>query len=92
MSAPRVPTAAEVADAIDAGAIDGLVDVVSIGGPAEAPDVVPCPTVVCPDGSLAVLWDLDDEDRAKISLGGPLWLVCYGGLPIHRIEVVRRST
>lgn len=66
---------------------------VTIGGPAEGPDVVPCPAVVTfPEGRgappvLRVAWRLDEIELAQLARGGTLWLSTWGGLPIHQIEV-----
>lgn len=64
-----------------------------IGGPAEGPDVIPCPAVITfPEGRGAppvvrVAWQLDEIDLAHLAKGGTLWLSTWGGLPIHLLEV-----
>lgn len=73
-----------------------------IGGPEEAPDVIPCPALVVPlvipreDGTLAsgsvyhVAMQLDEIEVAHLAQGGTLWMTTWGGLPIHHLEVVPR--
>jgi hypothetical protein len=66
-------------------------DVVTIGGPEEAPDVIPCPAIATlPDAGgpvMRVAWQLDEVELAHLARGGTLWLSTWGGLPIHMIEV-----
>jgi len=66
-----------------------------IGGPAEAPDVIPCPTLVGLDTTQGVVvcrvaYQLDEIELAALAQGGTLWLSTWGGLPIHLVEVVPR--
>lgn len=69
-----------------------------IGGPEEAPDVIPCPALVhllqepAGDGTSLqlvhhVAFQLDEIELAALAQGGTLWLTTWGGLPIHRLEV-----
>lgn len=65
---------------------------VVIGGPAEAPDVIPCPALITfPDGQptpvVRVAFELDEIELAHLARGGTLWLSTWGGLPIHMMEV-----
>lgn len=65
-----------------------------IGGPEEGPDVIPCPALVTDvDGQrlVRVRWDLDEIELAALAQGGSLWLTCWGGLPIHAMDVTRPS-
>lgn len=87
---PREATDAEVAywDERDDGGHEHLV----IGGPAEGPDVIPCHAIAgygCP--AVHVAYELDEIEVAKLAHGGTLWLSTWGGLPIHRVEVVARD-
>jgi hypothetical protein len=34
-----------------------------------------------------VPWTLDDDEIARLAGGGTLWLSCWGGLPMHMLEV-----
>jgi hypothetical protein len=68
-----------------------------IGGPEEAPDVMPCPTLVGLDQTQGegvvvcrVAFQLDEIEVASLAQGGTLWLSTWGGLPIHLVEVVPR--
>lgn len=67
---------------------------VVIGGPEEGPEVIPCPTLVGVDDQFAgarvfhVPYELNEIEVAALAQGGTLWLTTYGGLPIHRVEVV----
>lgn len=64
---------------------------VVIGGPEEAPDVVPCPTLVTPGPGQRmchVAYQLNEIELAVLAQGGTLWLSTWGGLPIHLLEVV----
>lgn len=72
---------------------DGAAQVPSvIGGPAEAPDVIPCPALIAPGaGVVHVAYQLDEIEVAHLARGGTLWLTTWGGLPIHLIEVVPPS-
>lgn len=63
---------------------------VVIGGPEEGDDVVPCPALVG-DGLVRVAWELNEVELARLATGGRLWLVIWGGLPIHCLEVVARE-
>lgn len=66
-----------------------------IGGPAEGPDVIPCPTVVSDPVAMGdhvgrifhVALQLDEIEVAHLAQGGTLWLTTWGGLPIHLVEV-----
>lgn len=69
-----------------------------IGGPDEAPDVVPCPAIISAvvidvDGEPKVgalhhvAYKLDEIELAHLAKGGTLWLSTWGGLPIHHLEV-----
>jgi hypothetical protein len=63
---------------------------VVIGGPAEGPDVVPCPAIITEvDGTqvVRVAWQLDEIELAALARGGTLWLSTWGGLPIHLLHV-----
>lgn len=63
-----------------------------IGGPEEAPDVIPCPALVCREKAMVhVAFDLDEIEVAHLANGGTLWLTTWGGLPIHLVEVVPRG-
>lgn len=65
---------------------------VVIGGPEEAPDVIPCPALITPDRSRAhVAYQLDEIEVAALAQGGTLWMTTWGGLPIHSLEVVARD-
>jgi hypothetical protein len=62
-----------------------------IGGPAEGPDVIPCPALVALGGDAAVVhvaFQLDEIEVAQLAQGGTLWLTTWGGLPVHLVEVV----
>lgn len=60
-----------------------------IGGPAEGPDVIPCPALICPAANVVhVALQLDEIEVARLAQGGTLWLTTWGGLPIHLVEVV----
>jgi hypothetical protein len=66
-----------------------------IGGPSEAPDVVPCHTVMSVQreeegqGEIEfhVPMKLDDDELIALAHGGTLWLTTWTYLPIHRLEV-----
>lgn len=61
---------------------------VVIGGPAEGPDVIPCPALVCTAaGVVHVAYQLDEIEVAHLAQGGTLWLTTWGGLPIHLVSV-----
>lgn len=64
---------------------------VVIGGPAEGPDVTPCPAIIThqPDGTrvVRVAWRLNELELAALACGGTLWLSTWGGLPIHSLHV-----
>lgn len=68
-----------------------------IGGPEEGPEVIPCPTLVGVDEQFAgarvfhVPYVLDEIEVAALAHGGTLWLTTYGGLPIHRVEIVHKG-
>ena len=73
---------------------------VTIGGPAEGPDVIPCPTLVTRgvdlgDGYIGNLFhvalQLDEIEVAALTQGGTLWLTTFGSLPIHLVEVQRKD-
>jgi hypothetical protein len=87
---PREATDAEVAywDDRDTAGHEHLV----IGGPEEAPDVIPCHAIAgygCP--AVHVAYELNEIEVAHLATGGTLWLSTWGGLPIHRVEVVSRD-
>jgi hypothetical protein len=72
------------------GPLNPVVTMFSGPGEVEA-DITPCPSVVT-DGDefgvvVRVLWTLDDIELARLAQGGTLWLSCWGGLPIHMMEV-----
>lgn len=91
---PVPPTAAEVAMWAER---DGNIPAFAvIGGPEEAPDVIPCPALVgsaldlMPDVAVPVAhvaYKLDEIELAHLAQGGTLWLTTWGGLPIHLLEV-----
>jgi len=67
-----------------------------ISGPAEAPDVIPCPAIITRSNAtgdsgdvpiVRVAYELDEVELAHLAKGGTLWLSCWGGLPIHMLEV-----
>ncbi len=63
---------------------------VVIGGPEEAPDVIPCPALITSTSVgpvVRVAFELDEIEVAALAQGGTLWLSTWGGLPIHMIEV-----
>lgn len=63
-----------------------------IGGPQEAPDVIPCPALVAPSvGQVHVAYQLNEIEVAALAQGGTLWLTTWGGLPIHLVEVVPKA-
>jgi hypothetical protein len=63
-----------------------------IGGPEEAPDVIPCPALVAPAvGMVHVAFELDEIEVAHLARGATLWLTTWGGLPIHLVEVVPKG-
>lgn len=69
---------------------------VVIGGPEEGDDVIPCPALVTiqPMGGhlvqvVHVAYQLDEIELAALAQGGTLWLTTWGGLPVHRVEVVQ---
>ena len=85
---PREATDAEV-DFWDRRDVACAHERLVIGGPAEAPDVIPCPAIAgigCP--AVHVAYRLDEIEVAHLARGGTLWLSTWGGLPIHRLEVV----
>jgi hypothetical protein len=54
---------------------DGLV---TLAGPEQKGREIPC---------LLSKWELDDEDRARIAAGAPVWLWVYGaGMPPVALE------
>lgn len=63
---------------------------VVIGGPEEGDDVIPCPAIVTPGmpRQVHVAMQLDEIEVARLAQGGTLWLTCWGGLPVHLVEVV----
>lgn len=62
---------------------------VVIGGPEEAPDVIPCPALVAEATNMVhVAYQLDEIEVAHLARGGTLWLTTWGGLPVHLVEVV----
>lgn len=59
-----------------------------IGGPAEGPDVIPCPALIAGGvNCVHVAFKLDEIEVAHLARGGTLWLTTWGGLPIHLVEV-----
>lgn len=69
---------------------------ISMGGPEEGPDVIPCPCLLGHDMVLGgrvvhVAYELNEIELAALAQGGRLWLTTYGGLPIHRVEVVTKE-
>lgn len=65
----------------------------TIGGPAEGPDVIPCPALVTVDIAAGVPifhvgYQLDENELATLNAGGTLWMTTWGGLPIHRLDAV----
>jgi hypothetical protein len=72
---------------------DGLDEYpVTIGGPPEGPEVIPCPALLACDvhrntHMVHVAWQLNELELAALAQGGTLWLTTWGGLPIHSIEV-----
>jgi hypothetical protein len=64
-------------------------------GPGEVEaGVEPCATVVTDDciGNtfgrvVRVPWTLDEIELMHLAKGGTLWLSCWGGLPMHMLEV-----
>lgn len=66
--------------------------IVVLGGPEEGPDVIPCPTLLTADGQIAhVAYRLDEIELTHLAQGGTLWLTTYGGLPIHRLDVLPKE-
>lgn len=75
-----------------------------IGGPDEAPDVIPCPALISAviverEGQEPavgavhhVAYKLDEIELAHLAQGGTLWLTTWGGLPIHHLEVQERES
>lgn len=71
-----------------------------IGGPDEAPDVIPCPAVISAivierDGHEPavgachhVAYELNEIELTALAKGATLWLTTWGGLPIHHLEVI----
>jgi hypothetical protein len=63
-----------------------------IGGPNEGSNVIPCPALVSHDGETSrmihVAWSLNELELAALAQGATLWLTCWGGLPIHNLEVI----
>lgn len=94
---PVPPTEAQVAMWREHDGID--VQVALIGGPDEAPDVIPCPAIISAvvlegdDGEPAVgvvhhvAYELDEIELAHLAKGGTLWLTTWGGLPIHLLQI-----
>lgn len=87
---PIVPTPAQLAYWADFD----VVGPITVGGPDEAPDVIPCPAILTPSGDPAVAgmvarvaFELDEIELAALARGGTLWLSTWGGLPIHMLEV-----
>lgn len=65
-----------------------------IGGPEEAPDVIPCPALVGVQGGVPVVhvgYELDEIEVAALAQGGRLWFTTWGGLPVHHVMVVPRQ-
>ena len=59
-----------------------------IGGPAEGPDVIPCPALVAAGvNCVHVAVQLDEIELAHLVHGGTLWLTTWGGLPVHLLSV-----
>ena len=69
--------------------------IVVLGGPEEGPEVIPCPTLLAqdaPGGPLFhVAYRLDEIELAHLAQGGTLWLTTWGGLPIHRLDVLPKE-
>lgn len=91
---PREATDAEVAywNGRDGNAPVAIV----MGGPEEGPDVIPCPCLLGHSEQdntrvVHVAYQLDEIEVAHLARGATLWLSTYGGLPIHRVEVVSRD-
>jgi len=90
---PVAPTAEQVAYWADLHPSE----VVSIGGPQEGPDVTPCPAILTESNIegdhnpsvpvVRVAFQMDEIELTHLAKGGTLWLSCWGGLPIHMIEV-----
>lgn len=94
---PRPPTAAEAVYWREERG-DAASQHVVIGGPEEGDDVIPCPALAGlteMDGHLVqivhVPYELDEIELAALAQGGTLWLTTWGGLPVHRLEVVQRG-
>ncbi len=69
--------------------------IVVLGGPEEGPEVIPCPALLAqtaPGGPLFhVAYRLDEIELAHLAKGGTLWLTTWGGLPIHRLDVLPKE-
>lgn len=90
MTEPVMPTAGQVAYWIERDGCDQTL--MLIGGPEEAPDVIPCPALVADQAPglrmVHVALTLNEIELAQLARGGTLWLTCWGGLPIHLVEVI----
>ena len=61
---------------------------VTLGGPAEGPDVIPCPALIASEvGCVHVAYQLDEIELAALAQGGTLWLTTWGMVPVHLLEV-----
>jgi hypothetical protein len=69
--------------------------IVVLGGPEEGPDVIPCPTLLADHPEVGqithVAYRLDEIELAHLAQGGTLWLTTWGGLPIHRLDVLPKE-
>lgn len=87
---PRAATEAEMAYWYESDGAEH--HAVVIGGPEEAPDVIPCPALACLNDHhhrvVHVAYQLNEIEVAALAQGGTLWLTTWGGLPIHLLEVV----
>lgn len=60
-------------------------------GEVEA-GIEPCPGIVTDDPDdqspiARVAWQLDEIELAHLARTGTIWLSCWGGLPVHMMEV-----
>lgn len=57
-------------------------------------NTTPCPALLSIDDGQAVghvAYDLSPDELAELVRGGRLWLTTWGGVPIHRVEVIGRD-
>lgn len=67
---------------------------VIVGGPEEQPpgdeiQILPCPALIDhTNNCIYVEYQLNELEVAALAHGQSLWLTVWGGLPIHRLNVL----